>query len=51
MRNKINIQADLSRYVTESQLKFGNRMVENRNVIPDFPRGGAVASFQLLSKP
>jgi len=24
-------------------------MVENRNVIPDFPRGGAVASFRLLS--
>jgi hypothetical protein len=50
IKNKINIQADLSRYyVTENLLKFGNRMVQNRNVIPVFPRGGAVASFQLLS--
>lgn len=46
LRIKTIIQSELSRYdVTESQHKTWSKMVHNRNIIPDFPRGDAVATF------
>ena len=43
---KRNIPADFSRYyASESQHKPWNKMVKNRNIILDFPRGNAVATF------
>jgi hypothetical protein len=44
LRIKSNVQADFSTYATESQHKPWNKMAENRNIIPDFPRGHAVAT-------
>jgi hypothetical protein len=40
------IQVDLLEYYTiQSQHKSWGKIVENRNIIPDFPRGDAVAIF------
>jgi hypothetical protein len=47
---KRGIQVDLSEYyVIQSQHKSWGKMVENRNTVPDFPRGDAVASFRLIT--
>jgi hypothetical protein len=41
-----SIQVDLSEYYTiQSQHKSWGRIVENRNVVLDFPRRDAVATF------
>jgi len=43
---KRNIQTDLARhYATENQHKPSYKMVKNRNIIPDFSREEAVATF------
>jgi ribonuclease HI len=50
LRIKGNIQADLARYyATKGQHTPWNKMVENRNIIPDFPQGDAVATFRLIT--
>jgi hypothetical protein len=41
---KRNIQADLSRYA-KSQCKPWNTMFKNRNIMPDFPKRDAMATF------
>jgi hypothetical protein len=47
---KRGIQVDLSEYYTiQSQHKSWGKIVENRNIVPDFPRRGAVATFQLIT--
>jgi hypothetical protein len=44
------IQVDLLEYYTiQSQHKSWGKIVENRNIIPDFPRGDAVAIFLLIT--
>jgi hypothetical protein len=41
-----NTPAELSRYYASgSQHKAWNKMVNKRNIIPDFTRGEAVANF------
>jgi hypothetical protein len=43
------IQVDLSEcYAIQSQHKSWGKIVENKNVVPDFPRGDAMAIFQLI---
>ena len=50
LRVKRNIQVDFARYyTTENQQKPWKKMVENRNIIPDFPIGRAVENFQLIT--
>jgi len=46
LRKKIKIQADLSRYyITKDQHTLWNKVVKNRNIIPDFPREDVAAIF------
>jgi hypothetical protein len=46
---KSSIQVDLSEYYAiRSQRKSWYKRVKNRNVIPDFPTGTAVATFRLI---
>jgi hypothetical protein len=48
LKIKRGIQVDLSEYYTiQSQHKSWGKIVENRNIVPDFPRRAAVATFQL----
>jgi len=50
LRIKINVEADLSRYcVTESWHKPWDKMIANKNIIPDVPRGDVVANFRLIT--
>jgi hypothetical protein len=43
---KRGIQVDLSEYyVIQSQHKSWGKIVENRNIVPDFPRRDAMATF------
>jgi hypothetical protein len=50
LRLKRNIQVNLSEYyVIQSQHKSWNKIVKNRNIIPDFPRGDAVATFPFIT--
>jgi hypothetical protein len=47
---KRGIQVDVSEYYAiQSQHKSWGKIVENRNIVPDFPRGDAVATFQLIA--
>jgi ribonuclease HI len=47
---KGSIQVDLSvYYAIQSQHKSWNKIVENKNIVPDFPRGDAVVTFQLIT--
>jgi hypothetical protein len=46
LKIKRGIQVDLSEYYTiQRQHKSRDKIVENRNIVPDFPRGVAVAIF------
>jgi hypothetical protein len=46
LKIKRGIQIDLSEYYTiQSQYKSWGKIVENRNMVPNFPRGDAVATF------
>jgi hypothetical protein len=50
LKIKRGIQVDLSEYYAiQSQHKSWGKIVENRNIVPDFPRGDAVATFQLIT--
>jgi hypothetical protein len=50
LRIKRNIQADFVRYyATENQHKPWKKMVENRNIFPDFPIERVVANFRLIA--
>jgi hypothetical protein len=50
LRIKRRNQADLSEYYSiQSQHKSWDNTVKNRNIIPDFPRSHAVATFRLIS--
>jgi hypothetical protein len=50
LKIKRGIQVDLSEcYAIQSQHKFWGKIVENRNIVPDFPRGDAVAIYRLTT--
>jgi hypothetical protein len=50
LKIKKGIQIDLSEYYTiQSQHKSWGKIVENRNIVPDFPRRDAVVTFQLIT--
>jgi hypothetical protein len=50
LRIKRSIQADLSEYyANQSQHKFLDRIVKNRNILPDFPTGDDVATFHFIT--
>jgi hypothetical protein len=50
LKIKRGIQVDLSEYYTiQSQHKSWDKIVENRNIVRDFPRRDAVATFQLIT--
>jgi hypothetical protein len=50
LKIKRGIQVDLSEYYAiQSQHKSWGKTVENRNIVPDFPRGDAVAIFRLIT--
>jgi hypothetical protein len=47
---KVSFQANLTRYhATESWHKLWNKMIKNKNIIPDVPRGDTAATFQLIT--
>jgi hypothetical protein len=50
LKIKRGIQVELSEYyIIQSQHKSWDKIVENRNIVHDFPRGDAVASFRLIT--
>jgi hypothetical protein len=50
LKIKRGIQVDLSEYYAiQSQHKSWGKLVENRNIVPDFPRRDAVATFRLIT--
>jgi hypothetical protein len=50
LKIKRGIQVDLSEYYTiQSQHKSWGKIVENRNIVPDFPRRDAVATSRLIT--
>jgi hypothetical protein len=50
LRIRRSIQADLSECCAiESRHKFLDRIVKNKNIFPDFPRGDDVATFHLIT--
>jgi hypothetical protein len=49
LKIKRGIQVELSEYYTiQSQHKSWGKIVENRDIVPDFPRRDAVATFRLI---
>jgi hypothetical protein len=44
-----SIKVDLSEYATQSQYKSWDKVFKNRNIIPNFLRGDAVATFWLIT--
>jgi hypothetical protein len=50
LKIKRGIQIDLSEYYTiQSQHISWGKIVENRNIVPDFPRRDAMATFRLIT--
>jgi hypothetical protein len=50
LKIKGGIRFELSEYYTiQSQHKAWGKVVENRNIVPDFPRTDAVATFRLIT--
>jgi hypothetical protein len=50
LKIKGGIQVNLSEYYTiQSQHKSWGKIVDNRNIVPDFPRRDVVATFRLIT--